>query len=48
MIYLCLFAVPVVKQTWEKEAVHLEYYSDHTDSTIPTVDLGIPNVERGK
>ncbi|XP_077340223.1 beta-1,3-glucosyltransferase [Lithobates pipiens] len=39
--------IPVVKQTWEKEAVHLEYYSDHTDPTIPTVDLGIPNVERG-
>ncbi|XP_029458513.1 beta-1,3-glucosyltransferase isoform X3 [Rhinatrema bivittatum] len=39
--------VPVIKQTWEKQAALLEYYSDHTDSTIPTVDLGIPNVERG-
>ncbi|KAG8584922.1 hypothetical protein GDO81_004826 [Engystomops pustulosus] len=39
--------VPVVKQTWEKNAVHLEYYSDHADPSIPTIDLGIPNVERG-
>ncbi|XP_056417846.1 beta-1,3-glucosyltransferase isoform X2 [Hyla sarda] len=39
--------IPVVKQTWEKNAVHLEYYSDYADPTIPTIDLGIPNVERG-
>ncbi|XP_063807832.1 beta-1,3-glucosyltransferase isoform X2 [Pseudophryne corroboree] len=39
--------IPVVKQTWEKNAVHLQYYSDHADPTIPTIDLGIPNVERG-
>ncbi|XP_068123138.1 beta-1,3-glucosyltransferase isoform X3 [Hyperolius riggenbachi] len=39
--------IPVVKQTWEKTAMHLEYYSDYADPTIPTIDLGIPNVERG-
>ncbi|XP_053312037.1 beta-1,3-glucosyltransferase [Spea bombifrons] len=39
--------IPVVKKTWEKDAVHFEYYSDYADDTIPTVDLGIPNVERG-
>nr|XP_033805998.1 beta-1,3-glucosyltransferase isoform X1 [Geotrypetes seraphini] len=39
--------VPIVKLTWEKQAALLEYYSDYTDSTIPTVDLGIPNVKRG-
>ncbi|KAM4796090.1 beta-1,3-glucosyltransferase [Rhinophrynus dorsalis] len=39
--------IPVVKQTWEKQAVHFEYYSDHEDKTIPTINLGIPNVERG-
>ncbi|XP_073439276.1 beta-1,3-glucosyltransferase isoform X1 [Dendrobates tinctorius] len=39
--------IPVVKRTWEKSAVHLEYYSDYADPTIPTIDLGIPNVERG-
>uniref|UniRef100_A0A8C5QFC9 Beta 3-glucosyltransferase n=1 Tax=Leptobrachium leishanense TaxID=445787 RepID=A0A8C5QFC9_9ANUR len=39
--------IPVVKKTWERDAAHFEYYSDYADSTIPTTDLGIPNVERG-
>ncbi|KAM4701045.1 beta-1,3-glucosyltransferase [Discoglossus pictus] len=39
--------IPVVKQTWEPQVAHLEYFSDYADSTIPTTDLGIPNVERG-
>ncbi|XP_044140898.1 beta-1,3-glucosyltransferase [Bufo gargarizans] len=39
--------IPVVKQTWEKNVVLLEYYSDYADPTIPTIDLGVPNVERG-
>ncbi|KAM9319851.1 beta-1,3-glucosyltransferase [Gastrophryne carolinensis] len=39
--------IPVVKQTWEKTAAYLEYYSDYADPTIPTIDLGVPNVERG-
>ncbi|XP_053564442.1 beta-1,3-glucosyltransferase [Bombina bombina] len=39
--------IPVVKQTWEKQAAKFEYYSDYVDQTIPTTDLGIPNVERG-
>ncbi|CAN9511621.1 unnamed protein product [Ophioblennius macclurei] len=39
--------VPVIKKTWEKDAVFLEYYSDHADPDIPTVDLGVPNTERG-
>ncbi|KAM8977621.1 beta-1,3-glucosyltransferase [Pelodytes ibericus] len=39
--------IPVVKKTWEKNAVNFEYYSDHADNSIPTTDLGIPNVERG-
>nr|XP_029529704.1 beta-1,3-glucosyltransferase-like [Oncorhynchus nerka] len=39
--------VPVVKKTWEREAFLLEYYSDHTDPSIPTIDLGVPNTERG-
>ncbi|XP_043106432.1 beta-1,3-glucosyltransferase isoform X3 [Puntigrus tetrazona] len=39
--------VPIVKQTWEKDAASLEYYSDITDPYIPTVHLGIPNTERG-
>lgn len=40
--------VPVIKKTWEKDALFLEYYSDHADASIPTIDLGVPNTERGK
>jgi len=43
-----LFAVPVVKATWEKDAEFIEYYSDVTDASIPTVDLGVANTERGE
>ncbi|XP_074466544.1 beta-1,3-glucosyltransferase isoform X3 [Sebastes fasciatus] len=39
--------VPVVKATWEKDAGFLEYYSDVTDASIPTISLGVPNTERG-
>ncbi|XP_071767913.1 beta-1,3-glucosyltransferase [Centroberyx gerrardi] len=39
--------VPVVKATWEKDAAFLEYYSDVTDTSIPTIHLGVPNTERG-
>ncbi|XP_072248262.1 beta 3-glucosyltransferase a [Leuresthes tenuis] len=39
--------VPVIKKTWEKDALFLEYYSDHADSSIPTINLGVPNTERG-
>ncbi|KAM9801150.1 beta 3-glucosyltransferase a [Neosynchiropus ocellatus] len=39
--------VPVIKKTWEKDALYIEYYSDHEDPSIPTIDLGIPNTERG-
>ncbi|XP_041656480.1 beta-1,3-glucosyltransferase isoform X2 [Cheilinus undulatus] len=39
--------VPVVKATWEKDASLLEYYSDAADASIPTINLGVPNTERG-
>lgn len=39
--------IPVVKQTWERQAALIEYYSDYAESSIPTVDLGVPNTERG-
>ncbi|XP_012882721.1 PREDICTED: beta-1,3-glucosyltransferase [Dipodomys ordii] len=39
--------VPIVKRTWEDEAHLIEYYSDYVESSIPTVDLGIPNTDRG-
>lgn len=40
--------VPVIKKTWEKDALFLEYYSDHADPSIPTIDIGVPNTERGE
>ncbi|KAK3786123.1 hypothetical protein RRG08_045509 [Elysia crispata] len=39
--------VPIVKQTWGKEAEIIEYFSEVEDATIPTIDLGIPNTKRG-
>ncbi|KAG2456686.1 B3GLT glucosyltransferase, partial [Polypterus senegalus] len=39
--------VPVVKKTWEKDTAFIEYYSDYADGSIPTVNLGVPNTERG-
>lgn len=53
MPYSFLFSVhflqvPVIKKTWEKDALFLEYYSDHADPSIPTTDIGVPNTERGK
>lgn len=46
-MHKCIFTVPLVKQTWEKDAASLEYYSDFTDPYIPTIHLGVPNTERG-
>ncbi|CAG5116922.1 unnamed protein product, partial [Candidula unifasciata] len=39
--------IPVVKATWGKEAELIEYFSEMADNKIPTIDLGIPNTERG-
>ncbi|XP_027690995.1 beta-1,3-glucosyltransferase isoform X2 [Vombatus ursinus] len=39
--------IPIVKQTWEDQARLIEYYSDYAESSIPTIDLGVPNTERG-
>lgn len=39
--------VPVVKNTWGKDANCLAFFSDKTDESIPTINLGIPNVESG-
>ncbi|XP_043360316.1 beta-1,3-glucosyltransferase isoform X9 [Dermochelys coriacea] len=38
--------IPIVKQTWESEAALVEYYSDYAETSIPTIDLGVPNTER--
>ncbi|GFR97200.1 Beta 1,3-galactosyltransferase-like protein [Elysia marginata] len=39
--------VPVVKKTWGQEAEIIEYFSELEEDSIPTIDLGIPNTERG-
>nr|KAF6372995.1 beta 3-glucosyltransferase [Pipistrellus kuhlii] len=39
--------IPIVKQTWAGQASLIEFYSDYAESSIPTVDLGIPNTDRG-
>ncbi|XP_059104961.1 beta-1,3-glucosyltransferase [Peromyscus eremicus] len=39
--------IPIVKKTWAAQASLIEYYSDFAESPIPTVDLGIPNTDRG-
>lgn len=43
-----VISVPIVKKTWAAQASLLEYYSDHAESAIPTVDLGVPNTDRGE
>lgn len=39
--------VPVVLKTWAQETDNLEFYSETEDKSIPTIDLGVPNTERG-
>jgi len=39
--------VPVVLDTWAKETSNIEFYSDVADDNIPTINLGVPNTERG-
>lgn len=39
--------VTIVKETWGKDTQNIEYFSEKEDSSIPTINLGIPNTERG-
>ncbi|XP_066949265.1 beta-1,3-glucosyltransferase isoform X2 [Macrobrachium rosenbergii] len=39
--------LPVLKETWLKQASNYALYSDVNDPSIGTVSLGIPNTERG-
>ncbi|XP_053374894.1 beta-1,3-glucosyltransferase-like [Mercenaria mercenaria] len=39
--------VPIVLETWAQETSNIEFYSEKEDRSIPTIDLGIPNTERG-
>lgn len=40
--------VVVVKRTWVREIKYVEFYSDVVDTQVPTIDLGVPNTERGR
>ncbi|XP_076824784.1 beta-1,3-glucosyltransferase-like [Clavelina lepadiformis] len=39
--------VQVVKDTWGKYVKNIIYYSNITDPSVPTIDCGVPNTERG-
>ena len=41
--------VPVVKGTWAEDAdSSISYYSDSEDPSLSTIDIGVPNTERGQ
>lgn len=45
---LTLPAVPVVQETWAKDAEgSIAYYSEVEDDQFNTTDIGVPNTERG-
>ncbi|KAI6199379.1 hypothetical protein M3Y96_00620800 [Aphelenchoides besseyi] len=39
--------VVYIKRTWTKQTKHVQFYSDQEDNYIPTIELDVPNVERG-
>ncbi|XP_023312771.1 beta-1,3-glucosyltransferase-like, partial [Anoplophora glabripennis] len=39
--------IPVVKDTWAKQAKHIHFFSNVKDESVPTIDLGVPNTEQG-
>jgi UDP-glucose:O-linked fucose beta-1,3-glucosyltransferase len=39
--------VSIVKETWGKDTKNIEYFSEKEDPSIPTINLGVPNTERG-
>ena len=41
--------MPVVQETWAADLTDhsIGYYSDSTDNRYHTVDIGVPNTERG-
>ncbi|PSN47292.1 Beta-1 [Blattella germanica] len=39
--------IPVVKNTWARYTAYIGFYSEVEDSSIPTINLGIPNTEHG-
>ena len=47
MHFIFIETVPLVKRLWTGSLKHVEYYSEYADPTIPTVNLGIENTEKG-
>ena len=39
--------VPIVRQTWGRDAAHLVFFSDVHDAAIPTVSTDVPNAVSG-
>ncbi|KAL7046074.1 hypothetical protein ACKWTF_002467 [Chironomus riparius] len=39
--------LPFIQKTWARFTIHLRFFSDIYDSTIPTVPTGVENTERG-
>ncbi|XP_074642069.1 beta-1,3-glucosyltransferase-like [Tubulanus polymorphus] len=39
--------IPVIKDTWVKDVKHIKFFSDYEDTSIPTINLGVKNTERG-
>ncbi|XP_037090825.1 beta-1,3-glucosyltransferase-like [Pollicipes pollicipes] len=39
--------LPVVRETWARDAVHVRYYSDEADELYGTISVGVANTERG-
>ena len=39
--------MPFIQKTWARFTIHLRFFSDVYDSTIPTVQTGVENTERG-
>ena len=48
-LFNLIIIVPVVKGTWAEDAdSSISYYSDSEDPSLSTIDIGIPNTERGQ
>ena len=48
-MYATILLVPILKDTWGKEAGDsICYYSEIEDTAAGTTSLGIPNIESGK
>ncbi|KAG5884353.1 hypothetical protein JTB14_030792 [Gonioctena quinquepunctata] len=39
--------VPIVQKTWARHAPVVKYFSETQDTSIPTINLGVPNTQSG-